>query len=55
MKRSGIRMSFWVRALNAFSLIAAMVTIVTLAMHAIEGWSYLDSFYFTSGSDRQRF
>jgi hypothetical protein len=29
-------------------LIAAVVTIGTLAMHAIEGWSYLDSFYFTS-------
>ena len=25
-----------------------MVIIGTLAMHAIEGWSYLDSFYFTS-------
>ncbi len=25
-----------------------MVAAGTLAMHAIEGWSYLDSFYFTS-------
>jgi len=25
-----------------------VVIIGTLAMHAIEGWSYLDSFYFTS-------
>ena len=25
-----------------------MVIIGTLSMHAIEGWSYLDSFYFTS-------
>jgi hypothetical protein len=30
------------------SLIAAVVAAGTVAMHAIEGWSYLDSFYFTS-------
>ena len=29
-------------------MIAAVVAIGTIAMHAIEGWSYLDSFYFTS-------
>jgi len=29
-------------------LLATVVIIGTLAMHAIEGWSYLDSFYFTS-------
>ena len=29
-------------------MIAAVVAIGTFAMHAIEGWSYLDSFYFTS-------
>lgn len=40
--------SFWVRAVYSFGLIAAVVLLGTLAMHAIEGWSYLDSFYFTS-------
>ncbi|HUI23416.1 MAG TPA: hypothetical protein VLY82_03375 [Nitrososphaerales archaeon] len=40
--------SFLVRAAYSFALIAAVVLIGTLAMHAIEGWSYLDSFYFTS-------
>lgn len=29
-------------------MLATVVIIGTLAMHAIEGWSYLDSFYFTS-------
>jgi len=32
----------------SFLLIAAVVLVGTFAMHAIEGWSYLDSFYFTS-------
>jgi voltage-gated potassium channel len=40
--------SFWVRAVYSFLLIAAVVLIGTVAMHAIEGWSYLDAFYFTS-------
>ena len=40
--------SFLARAAYSFALIAAVVLIGTLAMHAIEGWSYLDSFYFTS-------
>ena len=49
-KRTGsiIPKSFWVRAGYSFSLIAAVVLVGTLAMHLIEGWSYLDSFYFTS-------
>jgi len=49
-KRTGsiIPKSFWARAGYSFALIAAVVLIGTLAMHAIEGWSYLDSFYFTS-------
>jgi len=47
-RRRGIPKSFWVRALYSFALIAAVVAIGTLAIHAIEGWSYLDSFYFTS-------
>jgi len=47
-RRTGIPKSFWVRAIYAFSLIATVVAVGTLAMHAIEGWSYLDSFYFTS-------
>jgi voltage-gated potassium channel len=40
--------SIWKRALYAVSLIVAVVIVGTVAMHAIEGWSYLDSFYFTS-------
>jgi len=40
--------SFWRRAVYSFLLIAAIVVIGTLTMHALEGWSYLDSFYFTS-------
>lgn len=40
--------SFWERALYSFILIVAMLVIGTAAMHAIEGWSFLDSFYFTS-------
>jgi uncharacterized oligopeptide transporter (OPT) family protein len=49
-KRRGsmVPKSFWVRAGYSFALIAAVVLIGTLAMHFIEGWSYLDSFYFTS-------
>ena len=40
--------SIWKRAAYAMALIVAVVIIGTVAMHAIEGWSYLDSFYFTS-------
>jgi len=40
--------SIWRRAVYALALIIAVVLIGTVAMHAIEGWSYLDSFYFTS-------
>ncbi|MDG7006779.1 MAG: two pore domain potassium channel family protein [Nitrososphaerota archaeon] len=46
--RRRIPESFWVRAVFAVALIAAVELIGTVAMHAIEGWSYLDSFYFTS-------
>jgi uncharacterized oligopeptide transporter (OPT) family protein len=47
-KKRRIPKSFWVRAVYSFALIGAVVLAGTLAMHAIEGWSYLDSFYFTS-------
>ena len=40
--------SFWRRAAYSFALILTIELIGTVAMHAIEGWSYLDSFYFTS-------
>ncbi len=40
--------SFWQRAVYSFALIAGVVIVGTVAMHFIEGWSYLDSFYFTS-------
>lgn len=36
------------RAAYSFVLIAAVVALGTVVMNAIEGWSYLDSFYFTS-------
>ena len=32
----------------SFAVIAAMVVVGSVAMHVIQGWSYLDSFYFTS-------
>lgn len=47
-RRARIPRSFWERAAYSFFLIAAIVVIGTVTMHAIEGWSYLDSFYFTS-------
>jgi ABC-type phosphate transport system permease subunit len=40
--------SFWERALYSCLLIAAIVLVGTLSMHFLEGWSILDSFYFTS-------
>jgi uncharacterized oligopeptide transporter (OPT) family protein len=46
--RRRIPESFWVRAAYSMALIVAVELIGTLAMHVIEGWSYLDSFYFTS-------
>jgi voltage-gated potassium channel len=46
--KSRIPESFWVRAVYSVALISAIELIGTVAMHAIEGWSYLDSFYFTS-------
>ena len=46
--RRKIPESFWVRAAYSVALIAAVELVGTVAMHAIEGWSYLDSFYFTS-------
>lgn len=47
-KPGRIPRSFWKRAGYSFLLIGAVVLVGTVAMHAIEGWSYLDSFYFTS-------
>jgi voltage-gated potassium channel len=49
-KKRGRRIprSFWTRALYSVGVIAAMVLIGSVAIHYIEGWSYLDSFYFTS-------
>ena len=40
--------SFLERAAYSLILIAAVVLMGTVVMHSIEGWSYLDSFYFTS-------
>ena len=47
-RRIRIPPSIWRRAVYALALIVAVVLLGTVAMHAIEGWSYLDSFYFTS-------
>ena len=46
--RGRIPESFWARAAYSLALILAVELIGTVAMHAIEGWGYLDSFYFTS-------
>jgi voltage-gated potassium channel len=40
--------SFWERAVYSIGVIAAMVLLGSLAIHYIEGWSYVDSFYYTS-------
>jgi voltage-gated potassium channel len=47
-RRRRIPQSFTRRAVYSFLLIAAVVLVGTVGMHAIEGMSYLDSFYFTS-------
>lgn len=47
-RRRKIPRSFWTRAAYSFSLIAAVVLIGSVAMHFIEGWNYLNSFYFIS-------
>ncbi len=47
-RRRRVPRSFWERALYSFGVIAAMVVIGSVAMHVIQGWSYLGSFYFTS-------
>jgi uncharacterized oligopeptide transporter (OPT) family protein len=47
-RRGSVPKSFWVRAPYSLGLIAAVVLVGTLSMAAIQGWSYLDSFYFTS-------
>ncbi|MDG6982161.1 MAG: hypothetical protein JRM74_01770 [Nitrososphaerota archaeon] len=47
-RRMRVPRSFWERALYSFGVIAAMVAIGSVVMHVVQGWSYLDSFYFTS-------
>ena len=47
-KRRRVPRSFLTRAVYSFLLIALVVAVGTLGMHAIEGLSYLDAFYFTS-------
>ncbi|MDG6964399.1 MAG: hypothetical protein JRM71_05535 [Nitrososphaerota archaeon] len=47
-KRRRIPKSFWVRAAYSFALIVGVEVVGTVTMHFIEGWSLLDSFYFTS-------
>lgn len=48
LRKKRRRRAFWRRAIYSFGLIAGIVLIGTVGMHLIEGWSYLDSFYFTS-------
>jgi len=40
--------SFLTRAAYSVLLIGVVLIVGTVSMHLIEGWSYLDSFYFTS-------
>jgi len=47
-KTRKIPRSFLTRAFYSFLLIAVVVATGTFGIHAIEGVSYLDSFYFTS-------
>lgn len=47
-QRRKIPRSFWKRAAYSVGVVAAMVAIGSVVMHLIQGWSYLDSFYFTS-------
>jgi hypothetical protein len=48
---SGIHPSFrslYVRALYAFFLVASVLLIGTVAFHYVEGYSYIEAFYFMS-------
>ena len=47
-KRGRIPKSIWIRALYSFVVVAGIVLLGTVEMHLLEGWSYLDSLYFTS-------
>lgn len=40
--------SFAVRGLYCFGLVALVQTVGTLTLHALEKFSYMDAFYFTS-------
>ena len=40
--------SHWRRGLYALAFVASVVTVGTVGMHALEGLSYLDAFYFIS-------
>ena len=40
--------SFWKRGWHAFILVGTVMAIGTLALHRLEHWSLLDSFYFMS-------
>lgn len=47
-RRRRIPKSFWSRAAYSFALIVGVELVGTVSMHFIEGWTLLDSFYFTS-------
>ena len=47
-KRRTVPKSFRLRAVYSLGLIATVVLVGTLSMTEIQGWSLLDSFYFTS-------
>lgn len=40
--------SFFTRAAYSAAMIAAVLIVGTLALHSLEGYSYVDAFYFTS-------
>ena len=47
-RRRTLPRTFLERAVYSFGLIVAVVVVGMVCMHYIEGWSYLDSFYFAS-------
>lgn len=40
--------SFYTRAVYSTAMIAAVLLVGTLGLHLLEGYSYIDAFYFTS-------
>jgi uncharacterized oligopeptide transporter (OPT) family protein len=47
-RKARVPRSFWTRAAYSVALISAVLALGTVSMHLLEGWGYLDAFYFTS-------